>query len=125
MLYLLPTVCFSGLKHGITNVLRFERIAERGARGLPALNALEKVGHLVNEAVLVTDLQTRYPPLVHVRVVSVGNVKRSPPAHSAFIAVIKILQTVEIVKVPENRGVLAIDFESVKGLMAARVTGRF
>ena len=78
----------------------------------------------MNKRVFVPDLQTGHPPLLHVRVVPVGNVNAFPAAQPAFIAMIEIFQPVQIVQVPSNRRMLAIDLERVKRLVSARVASR-
>src|SRR5258708_28005539 len=94
------------LEHCVADVLRLQGISEGGAGWLSAGDALEKVGDLVDETVFVTDLQTGNPPFVHIRMVAVGDVDGAPAADAAFIAVLKELESVEIVEVPENRGLL-------------------
>ena len=61
---------------------------------LARLDALEEIGHLMHETVLVTDLQPGYPPLAHIRMIPIRHVNRPPAAHSPFIAVLKVLQSV-------------------------------
>jgi hypothetical protein len=51
----------------IADLLRFQGVAERGARRLASREPFEKIGDLMDEGVFVTDLQTRHPPLIHVR----------------------------------------------------------
>ena len=46
------------------------------------------------------------------------------PRTLALVAVIEILQPVQVVQVPGDRGVLAVDLERVERLVAARVAGR-
>ena len=40
----------------------------------------KKIGDLVNEGVFVADLQSRNPPVLHVRMVAVGDVNALPAA---------------------------------------------
>ena len=42
-----------------------------------------------------------------------------------FVAVVEVLQAVQVVQVPDDRGVLAVDLERVERLVAAGVAGRF
>ncbi len=46
------------------------------------------------------------------------------PRSAAFVAVVEILQPVQVVQVPEDRGVLAVDLERVERLVAAGVARR-
>src|SRR2546421_1084021 len=57
--------------------------------------------------------------------VAIANVDGPPAAQHAFIAMIEVLEPVQIVKVPKNGGIFAVDLEGIEGLMSARVTGRF
>jgi hypothetical protein len=72
------------LEHGVANVLRhIQRVAESsGWPAWPLLNALQEIGHLMDERVLVADLQARHPPMLHVGLVAVGhmheNASRAP-----------------------------------------------
>src|SRR5262249_1799179 len=85
----------------------------------------EEVRDLMNKAVLVTDLQTGHPPVLQIRLVAVADMNAPPATHPAFVAVIEILQPMQIVQVPEDRRVLAIDFESIKRLVTAGITRGF
>src|SRR5438128_11469122 len=55
----------------------------------------------------------------------VGDVNRAPAAEPAFVLVIEVLEAVQVVQVPLDRGVLAVDLEGVEGLVAAGVARRF
>ncbi len=55
--------------------------------------------------------------------IAVGNVQAAPAAQVALVAMIEVLQAVEVVQIPEDGGVLAINFESVERLVPARVAG--
>ena len=95
-----------------------------GAAGLPLPSPCEEIGDLMDEGVLVADLQARHPPVLHVGMIAVGDVERAPAAQPALVAVIEILQPVQIVQIPGDRGVLAVDLERVERLVAAGVAGR-
>ena len=47
------------------------------------------------------------------------------PRTTAFVAVVEVLKAVQVVQVPGDRGVLAVDLERVERLVAAGVAGRF
>ena len=57
--------------------------------------------------------------------IAVSDVNRSPTAQSRLIAVIEIVQAMQIVKIPRHGCVLAIDLEEILCLMPAGVTGGF
>ena len=46
------------------------------------------------------------------------------PRSGALVAVVEVLQAVQVVQVPLDRGVLAVDLERVERLVAAGVAGR-
>ena len=94
-----------------------------GLVGWP-LARLEEVGHLVHEGVLVADLEAGHPPVLHVGMVAVGDVDRLPAPEHAGVAVVEVLEPVEVVEVPLQRGLLAVDLEGVERLVAAGVAGR-
>ena len=79
----------------------------------------------MRERVLVADLQSRYPPVFHVRLVAVGHVDVAPAAHAPLIVVIEVLDTMQIVKVPEGGRMLAVDLERVERLVPARMARGF
>src|ERR1043166_2566843 len=116
---------FAGLEDGIADILCFERIPEVGAGAFTFGEGGEEVGDLMNESVFITDLQTRYPPVLHVRMFAIGDVDRAPAAQPAFIAIIEVLQAVEIVQIPENGSAFAVNLKSVEGFVATRITGEF
>ncbi len=62
--------------------------------------------------------------MLHVGLVPVCHVHVAPPADPALVLVIEVLDAVQVVKVPECRGVLAIDLERVERLVPARVARR-
>ncbi len=79
---------------------------------------------MVDEAVFVADLEARHPPLAHVRVFAVGDMDRPPAAELPFVLVVKELEAVQIVQVPLERALLAVDLEGVERLVAAGVPRR-
>ena len=80
---------------------------------------------MVHEAVFVADLQAGDPPVVHVGVVTagVGDVDAPPAAEDAGIAVLEVAQAVQVVQIPGDAGVLAVDLQRVQGLVPSGVTG--
>ena len=60
----------------------------------------QEVCDLVDERVLVADLQARNPPVLHIGMVAVGDMQRAPAAQPALVAMVEILQPMQIVQVP-------------------------
>ena len=114
-----------GLEHRVGHVVRGQTIAETGRCARARAQRLHEIGKLVNEAVLVADLQAGHPPPLHIRMLPVCHVDASPAPHTPFIAVIKKLDPVQIMKIPRRGGVLAVDFQCVQRLVTSRVTRRF
>src|SRR5256885_200575 len=79
----------------------------------------------MNKRMLVSDLKPRHPPMLHVRMVAVAYMDASPAPQLPFIAVIEVLNAVQIVQVPNRGGTLPVDFERIESFVAARITGRF
>src|SRR5437016_6446549 len=79
----------------------------------------------MDERVLVTNLQARHPPVLHIRMIAVGDVNRAPAPQPPLVAVIEELQSMQIVQVPADRRMLAVDLQSVQRLVPARVASRF
>ncbi len=113
MLHILPLPVFRGIQNGVANVLGFERIAESGRSRLSVDRRLDEVSDLMHESMLVTNLQTRYPPLVHVGMITIGDVDGAPSAQAALILVIEELQAVQIMEIPGDGGILAVDFKGI------------
>ena len=120
----LPFARLRRFQHSVGDQIGRQPVAERGLGGRTAPERFEKVGELVGERVLVADLQAGHPPPLHVRMIAVGDVDALPAAQLAFIAVIEKLQPVQIVQIPERRGMFAIDFERVQRLVSARIPRR-
>ena len=116
---------FSTGQDGITDPLRLERIAKGGMGRLLFRKGDQKVGHLMDKAVFVANRQTGHPPLVHVGVVAIGHMDAFPAAHVACIGVVKHLQAMEVVKIPFEAHILAVDFKRVERLVAAGVASAF
>ena len=79
----------------------------------------------MDKGVLVANGGAWYPPTVHVGMISVGDVNGSPTPHLAFVAVIKIFQTGQVMQVPTDGGMLPIDLKRVEGLVSAGIARRF
>ena len=89
------------LEHGIGHVVGEQRVAERGRRTLAFTGGREEIGGLMDEGVFVADLQPGHPPVLHVRMVAIGDVDAAPAAQAAFVAMIEILQAMQVVQVPD------------------------
>ena len=122
ILDVVPRLFFGTLEHRVAYLLRFQCIAEgRRARFTLGIRGQE-IGHLVDETVLVTDAQTGHPPLIHVGHVGIRHMHRTPASDERIIAVIEVVQSMQIVQVQSNRRVFAIDFKGVQSLVASRVS---
>src|SRR4051794_33714302 len=60
--HVFPLAALGRVEHGVADRLRLEGLAEGRARRLAGGEALEEVGDLVDEGVLVADLEARHPP---------------------------------------------------------------
>ena len=60
----------------------------------------QKVGDMVHKRMLVTDLQTWYPPFIHVGVIAIRHMNRTPAPKIPFVTVIEPLKTMEIMEIP-------------------------
>jgi hypothetical protein len=58
---------------------------------------LQKISDLMNECVLIANLQTGHPPILHVGMITVGDVNALPSAQTSLITMIEELQTMEVV----------------------------
>src|SRR5678815_3580021 len=116
-LHFYPRALLRRLEHGVANVLRFERIAEGRRARLACADRFEEISDLVRERLRVTDLQTGYPPVFHIRLIAIGDVNAAPAADDAFVAVIEILKPMQVVQIPADRRVLAINLERVGRLV--------
>src|ERR1700722_10761340 len=83
----------------------------------------EEIRDLVDEGVFVANLQARHPPVFHIRMVAVRDVEGAPAPQFTFVAMVKVLQPMQIMEIPGNGSIFAINFKSIKRLVAARVTG--
>src|SRR5690606_42036980 len=81
--------------------------------------AFQKVGGLVNERVLVSDRKARHPPPVHIRLIAVSDKDGTPAANEGVVTVIKVFQPVQVVKIPTDRSMLAVDLEGVQRFVAS------
>ena len=106
--HILPLTTLGAIQHSVANLLRFQGVAEGGTDRLARGEAFQEVGDLMHEAVLVADRQTRHPPLVHVGVVAVGDVNAAPATQAPLIAVIEVLQAMEVVQIPLDRSMLPL-----------------
>ena len=127
LLYLNPLLRLGGLQNGVADVLGAQRVAEVrvGLRSLRIVEALEELGEGVGEGVLVTEAETRDPPVARVGVVAVGRVDAGPTSPIAGDGVVEVVETVEVVEVPLEGLMFAVDLEGVERLVAASVAGGF
>ena len=110
-LQVLPGAILCGGENRVADFGGLEGVAEgRVARGA-FVEALEEVGHLMDEGVLVADAETGHPPFVHVGHVTVSDVHTAPAASDRVITVIEVLKAVQIVQIPADGGVGAVDLQ--------------
>src|SRR4030095_5968100 len=121
--HLLPALGLARREDGIDDVVASEAILEVRTGALAAFEPFDELDDLMHEAVLVAELQAGHPPVAAVGMISVGDVNALPAALGAYILVIENLETMQIVQVPFERHMLAVDFKRVERLMAAGVTG--
>src|SRR5262249_34894677 len=89
--YLHPAPIPRRFQHGVGDVVRLQRFAEGGRCALTIGQGREKVGSLMNEGMLVADLQSRHPPVLHVGMVAIRDVDAAPSADASLVLVIEIL----------------------------------
>src|SRR5207249_651655 len=113
------------LQHRVRDVIRLQRFSKSRRRAPSLSKRRQKIGGLVHECMLVADLKTRHPPVLHIRMVGIRDVNASPSPDTAFILMIEILQSMEVVEIPQYRSVLAINFERIQRFMSTGVARRF
>jgi hypothetical protein len=75
VIWALPLAGPGRFQDSIGNAIGGKGITESWSGGLSAADGIEEVGNLVDESVFIADLQARHPPLVHVGMVAIGDVK--------------------------------------------------
>jgi hypothetical protein len=83
--------------------------------------APDEVRELVNERMFVADLEPGNPPVLHVWVIAIGDVNALPAAQLAFIAIVEVLEPMQVVQIPRRGGALAVDLQREESLVSARV----
>ncbi len=68
----LPTPTHCGLENGIGHIVGGHTIAEGRMGAFSFAERLQKIGELMNERVLVADLQSGHPPVLHIRMIAIG-----------------------------------------------------
>src|SRR5207245_2562322 len=107
----LPGCC--GFQNRIGDLIGSQSISKGGGCLFAFAGCLEKICELVCERVLISDLQAGHPPMLHIRMVPVRNVHASPAARLAFIAMIEVLYSMQVMKIPHSGRMLAVDFERI------------
>src|SRR5258708_21012969 len=77
-----PLFRLRGLEDRVGDVIRRQAVAERRRQALARCRRIHEIRELVRERVLVADLQARHPPVLHVRLIAVGDVNVAPAAHA-------------------------------------------
>ena len=122
-LHVLPDAVLCGCEDRVADFRGLEGVVEGRVAWDTFVEALQEVGHLMDEGVFVADAKTGHPPFVHVGHVTVSDVHTTPAASGRVITVIEVLEAVQIVQIPADGGVGAVDLQRVQGLVAARVPG--
>ena len=78
----------------------------------------------MDERMLITNLKTWNPPITHIGLVPVRNVNASPASYNRLVRMIEILEPMQIMQIPSDTCVFAVDFQGVKGFVAACIAGR-
>src|SRR5882724_1809672 len=120
-----PSLLPRRLQHRIQHQLSLVGIAKIGLRRSSFGDPFQKVGYLVHKSVFISDLQTGDPPFAHVWMIAVTYMDRTPAADDALIAMIEIVEAMQIMQVPGYRGMLAVDLKGVESLVAAGIAGGF
>src|SRR5437763_11687783 len=89
-----PSSSLRGLENCVRDLIGRQSIAESRRSQLTASYTLEKVRDLMNKRVLISDLQARDPPVLHVRMIGIRDMYASPPANLTFVTVIEVLNAV-------------------------------
>ena len=118
---LLPLPGLCRFQNRVSYIIRSQAIREGGRCLFLLAHCLKKVGHLVNEGVLIADLQPGDPPVLHVGMIAIGDVHALPSTQPPFIAVIEILQPVQVMQIPRGRRLLAVHLNGKERLMPARI----
>ena len=122
-LHILPGAVLCGGEDRVADFRGLEGFAEGRVAWGTFVEALQEVGHLMDEGVFVADAKTGHPPFVHVGHVTVSDVHTAPAASGRVITVIEVLEAVQIVQIPADGGVGAVDLQRVQRLVAAGITG--
>ena len=67
----------------------------------------------MDEGMLITDLQAEYPPIFHVGLIAVRDMDTPPATHDRLIAVIKVLESMQVMEIPSQASMLTVDLERV------------
>jgi len=88
----LPPTAFGGLQHGICHVVSGEGVAKRRRQGLASYSGDQKLGELMNERMFVPDLQAGHPPVLHIRMITIGDVNAAPAPQLPFVTMVEPLE---------------------------------
>src|ERR1700722_776849 len=123
--YCFPLFCLRGFQDGICHVLGGQAIAECWSRGTVAVERKNKIRDLVNERMFVPNLEAWNPPVLHVWMIAIGNVNALPAAQLALIAIVKVIEPVQVMEIPRSGRALAVDFQREEGFVPAGVPCSF
>ena len=82
----LPAATRGRVEHGLADFLRFVGILEGRPAILTGFKGFEEICHLMHERMFVSDAQSRYPPLIHVRLFAIGDMDLFDSMGSQYVA---------------------------------------
>src|SRR4029077_16640904 len=96
------------LEHSMHNSFGRHRMLKRRFGRFLFVQRIQKICDLMNKPMFEANRQAWYPPVGHVRMISVRDMDRSPAAKGTFIPVIEPLQPMQIMEIPGERAVFAV-----------------
>ena len=123
--YLLPLPRPCRLQHRVRNKVGSQAVAEGGRSRTAFAEGEHKIRRLVNKRVLVSNLQSGNPPVLHIWVVAIRDVDALPPTQVALVAIVEVLQAMQIVQVPRGRRLFTVNLQSEQRLVPSRIAGCF
>lgn len=119
-----PLAIACAIEHGVADTLRLEGVSEGGMGGFARFEAFQEIGNLVCERVFITNLQSWNPPVPHVGLIAVGDVDAAPAPDDGLIVVVEVLEAMQVVEIPRQAGVFAVDLEGVEGFVTSGIASR-
>src|SRR5580658_10460317 len=89
---LFPLFGLGRFQYRVSYIVGSKPVAKRRSGHAVFTDGQDEIRGLVNEGVLVADLESWHPPVLHVRMVAVRNVNVLPSAQLTLIAVVEVFQ---------------------------------